>query len=204
MRVALFGGSFDPPHVAHQLACLYALATQDIDQVWMVPCFQHAFDKRSAPFGHRVALCRLAAAAIPRVQVCTIEEELGGPSYTLVTVRALQARHPEHDFQIMIGADLLKERERWHGWDELSRLVPFLVLGRAGSGAEAPAVVDREARGAAVVDREARSAAVVDQVVLPAVSSTRVRALLKAGQRPTGLVAREVLDYIEEHRLYRA
>lgn len=184
MRVALFGGSFDPPHVAHQLACLYALATKDIDQVWMVPCFQHAFDKRSAPFGHRAALCRLAAAAIPRVQVCTIEEELGGPSYTLVTVRALQARYPEHEFQIMIGADLVKERERWHGWDELSRLVPFLVLGRAGSGAE-------------VLEGE-------DQVVLPAVSSTRARALLKAGQRPTGLVAREVLDYIEEHGLYRA
>lgn len=194
MRVALFGGSFDPPHVAHQLACLYALATQEIDQVWMVPCFQHAFDKRSAPFDHRAALCRLAAAAIPRVQVCTIEEELGGPSYTLVTVRALQARYPEHEFQIMIGADLLKERERWHGWDELSRLVPFLVLGRAGSGVE---VLDG-------TDREARGAAVVDQVVLPAVSSTRVRALLKAGQRPAGLVARAVLDYIEEHGLYRA
>lgn len=184
MRVALFGGSFDPPHVAHQLACLYARETQPIDQVWMVPCFQHPFDKRSAPFAHRVAMCRLACAALPGVEVCPIEEELGGPSYTLMTVRALQARYPQHQFQVMIGTDLLQERERWYGWDELSRLVPFLVIGRSGQKDAEPICAD-------------------DQIKLPAVSSTRVRALLQGGVRPAGLVARAVLDYIEAHGLYR-
>src|SRR5258708_6526963 len=133
MHIALFGGSFDPPHVAHQMACLYALSTQGVDEVWMVPCYQHPFDKRSAPFGHRAAMCRLAAALLaPRVRVSTIEEERGGPSYTLLTVQELRRRHPEHRFSVMIGADLLRERERWYGWPELRRLADFLVIGRAG------------------------------------------------------------------------
>lgn len=181
MRIALFGGSFDPPHVAHQLACVYALLTQPIDEVWMVPCYQHPFDKRSAPFAHRVALCERAVATLPGVRVCTIEADLPAPSYTLLTLRALRARHPEHEFAIMIGADLLGERERWYGWEELSREAAFVVLGRTGSGRE--------------VDEQS--------IDLPEVSSTRVRSCLQEGQRPSGLVSRAVLAYIDEHGLYR-
>lgn len=181
MRVALFGGSFDPPHVAHQMACLYVLATREVDEIWMLPCFQHPFDKRSAPFSHRVAMCRLAAGLLgDRVRVCTIEEELGGQSYTLRTVRALQARHPEHSFSIIIGADLVKERERWYGWPELSTLVPFVIVGRLGVEDGPTSDFD-----------------------LPAVSSTAVRAALGAGQRPAAHVPRLVLDYIEAQGLYR-
>ncbi len=184
MRIALFGGSFDPPHVAHQMACLYALSTQDIDQVWMVPCFRHPFDKRSAPFAHRVAMCRLAAAPLGQaVQVNTIEEELDGPSYTLVTVKALMARHPEHAFSLLIGADLLQERQRWHGYPELSRLVPFLVIGRAGAPEDAGDGTE---------------------VRLPAVSSTWVRSLLMRGVMPRGLLPGTVLEYIRQHALYQA
>jgi nicotinate-nucleotide adenylyltransferase len=183
MQIALFGGSFDPPHVAHQMACLYVLSTKDVDEVWMVPCYLHPFDKRSAPFAHRVEMCRLAAALFgERVKVCTIEEELGGQSYTLRTVTALQARHPEHSFQMMIGADLVKERERWHGWPELKERIPFLIIGRAGADTGV------EGQGA---------------IALPAVSSTAVRATLRAGGRPEGLLPRLVLDYIDRHGLYR-
>lgn len=183
MRIALYGGSFDPPHIAHQMACLYVLSIGAADQVWMIPCYQHPFDKRSAPFAHRVAMCRLAGEILgDRVQVCTIEEELGGQSYTLRTVRALQERHPEHAFVLLIGSDLLQERQRWFGWPELATLVPFLVVGRMG--------VEGTATGTTVA--------------LPAVSSTVVRAELAAGRSPSELVPRAVLDYIGAHGLYQA
>ena len=68
MRVALFGGSFNPPHVAHQLAALYVLETAPVDELWFVPAFEHAFGKPLAPFDDRLAMCELAAAALgPRV-----------------------------------------------------------------------------------------------------------------------------------------
>lgn len=197
MRIALFGGSFDPPHIGHQLACQYVLLTHEVDEVWLVPVFRHAFDKRSSPFTHRVAMCRIAAASLHqgRVRVDTIEEELaaagGGPSYTLLTVRALKRRHPEHDFSLIIGTDLLKERERWYHFPELAAELPFLVIGRDGVGG-----VDE----GTLLARDVRHA---EPLLMPAVSSTEVRALLMRGERPAGWVAREILDYIEQHGLYR-
>ena len=193
MRVALFGGSFDPPHVGHQMACLYLLLTYGVDEVWMIPVFRHAFDKRSAPFAQRVAMCERAAAAVsPAVRVCTIEQELAGQSYTLLTVRALKARHPEHRFSLVIGADLVKERERWYGWPELAELVPFLVLARGGVKSDETAVPP------------AHDHCPADAVALPEVCSTAIRARLREGKVPAGWVAGDVLAYIREHGLYGA
>lgn len=193
MRIALFGGSFDPPHVGHQMACLYVLSTYDVDAVWMVPCFRHPFDKRIESFSHRAAMCRATTAPLgPRVSVSNIEEELGGPSFTLTTVQALSARHPEHEFYLVIGADLLRERERWYGADELLATVRFIILGRAGTD-----------ELGSVALRPGRDLHHPDSLELPAVSSTQVRAQLQAGQSPQGMICRDVLSYIRAHNLYQ-
>ncbi len=199
MRVALFGGSFDPPHVGHQLACLYVRLTYGVDEVWMIPVFRHAFEKRSVAYAHRVAMCERATAELgPFARVCTIErelageQELAGPSYTLLTVRALKARYPEHEFALIIGADLIKERERWYGWTELAQLVPFLILARGGSDSVLRPLPP------------ARDQFHPEGVLLPEVCSTEVRARLRAGQLPRGWVSRGVLAYICEQGLYGA
>jgi len=181
MRIAIFGGSFNPPHVAHQLACAYVLATARprVARVWMVPTFKHPFVKRLAPYADRVAMCERAAEVFGgRVEVSRVEEELGGDSYTLTTVKALMARHPEHELALVIGGDLVAERERWHGWDELRTLVPFIVVGRAGEVGAAEAA-------------------------LPAVSSTDVRARVQAGRSIDALVDAGVAEYIAARGLYR-
>jgi nicotinate-nucleotide adenylyltransferase len=186
MRVAIFGGSFNPPHVAHQMAALYALETAPIDQLWLVPAARHAFGKSLAPFEDRLAMCRLAAAALgPRVQVSPIERDLGGESRTLKTIRRLQQDHPEHTFSLVIGADLVREVASWQGGEELQRTVPFIVVGRGG--VETPGENRDETA-----------------VVLPAVSSSQVRAVLAAGQDARALLPRAVLDYISAHNLYKA
>ena len=63
-EVALFGGSFNPPHVAHQMVCLFVLETCRVDAVWMVPTFRHAFSKELCGFEHRFRMCELAAAPL--------------------------------------------------------------------------------------------------------------------------------------------
>jgi len=180
VRIAIFGGSFNPPHVAHQLACAYVLATARprVERVWMVPTFKHPFDKRLAPFADRVAMCERAARVFGgRVEVSRVEEELGGDSYTLRTIKALIARHGEHEFALVIGADLVAERQRWHGWPELSTLVPFLVVGRKGAGEL--------------------------EMALPPVSSTDVRERIAGGRSIDALVDAGVAEYIAERGLYR-
>ena len=179
MRVAIFGGSFNPPHLAHQMAALYVLETAAIDELWIVPAFQHPFGKVLAPFAHRLEMCELAAAALgPRVKVSAVERDLGVESRTFRTMRRLQQDFPGHAFSLVIGADLLAELPSWQESVELRRSVPFLVVGREGFEAGD------------------------GRLALPRVSSTEVRAALAAGRPVDGLVPRAVLAYIRQHDLY--
>jgi nicotinate-nucleotide adenylyltransferase len=178
MRVALFGGSFNPPHLGHQLVALSILETRPVDELWMIPCFRHPFDKALAPFPDRFAMCERAGAGLgPRVKITDVEARLGGESRTLLTVQALRREHPGVDFQVVIGADLQDEVASWYGADELRRLVSFLVVGR--SGYPTPGGVE-----------------------MPAVSSTEVRRRLAQGEDASALVPRQVLDYIRDKGLY--
>jgi nicotinate-nucleotide adenylyltransferase len=181
MRVAIFGGSFNPPHVAHQMVALYVLETQPVEELWMVPCFRHPFEKTLAPFEDRLQMCQLMATALgERVKVSDIEAQLGGESRTLHTVRALQGQHPDREFVVVIGQDLEQESNRWFGAAELRERTDFIVVGRAGFG-----------RGGS--SRE---------IEIPAVSSTEVRQRLEAGQPVEHLLPRRVLDYIRQRGLY--
>ena len=181
--VAYFGGSFNPPHVAHTLVALYVLETAPVDALWFVPAYEHAFGKPLAAFEDRLAMCQLAAAALgPRVVVSDVERTLGAPSRTLRTIRRLRELHPEHEFSLVIGADLLAEVATWFGGAELQSSVPFVVVGRAGT--------------------EGAAAQAAGPVTMPAVSSTAVRGAIAAGQPVEGLVPRAVLDYIYRQGLY--
>jgi nicotinate-nucleotide adenylyltransferase len=179
MRVAIFGGSFNPPHVGHQLVALYVLETAAVDELWFVPCWKHPFDKAEQSFADRLRMTELAAAALgPRARVSDVEARLGGEkSRTLLTIKALQSSHPQHEFLLVVGADLEAELPLWYGADELRRSVQILVVGRDGCAGHFP-------------------------VVMPAVSSTEVRARLRAGQEVDALVPRGVLAYIREQGLY--
>ena len=188
MRVALFGGSFNPPHVAHQLVALYVLETQPVDELWMIPCFLHPFEKSLQPFAERLEMCRRAARGLgDRVRVSDVEGQLGGESRTLRTVQALQGAHPEHQFSLIIGSDLQAETASWYRAEELRQLVPFVVVGRGG---HEPATV------------EASEAAVPAGVTMPEISSSDVRRRLSDGLPVDRLVPRGVLDYIRERGLY--
>src|SRR4051812_39612565 len=113
MRVALFGGSFDPPHLGHALAIAYVLSTARVGRLVVMPCFQHPFDKRLSPFEHRLAMARLAVEPFgERAEVSDLEARLGGHSVTLRTVKALRDERPGDTIAVVIGTDLLRERER--------------------------------------------------------------------------------------------
>ncbi len=153
-RVALFGGSFNPPHVAHVLATVYALSTAPIDEVLVVPVYQHPFSKELAPFEDRLAMCELAMGWIPGVIVSAVERDLGGESLTLRTLRHLVEAHPDWRMRLLIGSDVVPDLGKWHRFDEIAKIAEPLVLPRAG--------------------------ATSGEALLPEVSSTRVRRLLAA------------------------
>ena len=180
--VAFYGGSFNPPHVAHVLACAYLLSATEVERVLVVPVYRHAFDKPLAPFEHRVEMCRRAVGWLPGVEVSDVESGLATPSLTLRTLEHLAGQHPDWSLRLVIGSDVLFEARKWHAFDQICQLAPPLVLGRVGfPHPEAPVAV------------------------LPEVSSTRIRELAAEGaHRELGyLLPRSVLEYVEQHELYR-
>jgi nicotinate-nucleotide adenylyltransferase len=191
-RIGIFGGSFNPPHAAHQLVALYALETQPVDELWFVPVYAHVFGKALAPFAHRVAMCELAAAALgPRAQVSRAEETLAqqpgfAGSRTLDLLELLVASHPDAQLRLVIGADILGDAPKWYRWDDVCALAPPIVIGRAGHALPP---------GAHATD-----------VVMPMISATAVRARLAAGDDAgaASLLPGGVLRYIAEHQLYRS
>jgi nicotinate-nucleotide adenylyltransferase len=179
---AVFGGSFNPPHLAHVLAVAVVLARFEVERILVVPTHQHPFAKSLAPYDDRVKMCELAMGFLPRVVVSRVEEELGGESKTLHTIEHLRATHPEWNLRFLMGADIVVESKKWYRFDRVAELAPPIVLGRVGvtyDGAPAP--------------------------VLPQISSTEVRARIGEGrfEELDAVVPREVLAYVRERGLYR-
>ncbi len=190
MRVALFGGSFNPPHVGHLLAATYARAVAGVEALWLMPAWRHPFGKPLAPFGDRVALCEAMAGLVADASVSRVEEELGGEGRTIHAVQRLRTRYPEHAFRLVVGADILAESPRWTAFEELVELSPLIVVGRAGHP-----MPEEPPPGLG-------TPLYLAQVRMPAVSSTEVRRRLAAGEDATALVPAVVLEEIRRRHLY--
>jgi nicotinate-nucleotide adenylyltransferase len=183
VRVAVFGGSFNPPHVGHVLACALVMAKGEVDRLLVVPTYEHPFAKPLAPYPDRVTMCELATGFMRGLEVSRVEADLGGESRTLRTLEHLVATHADWRLRLVIGADILAETPKWFGFEAIARLAPPLVLARAGF----------DAPGAG-------------PPLLPEVSSTAVRAAIARGDwtEVAERVPRSVLAFIQARRLYDA
>jgi nicotinate-nucleotide adenylyltransferase len=179
--VGVFGGSFNPPHLAHVLALAVVLARFDVARILVVPTYQHPFAKALASYDDRVRMCELAMGWLPRVEISRVEEELGGESRTLRTLEHLRARHPAWSLRFIMGADLVLEASKWFGFDKITGLAPPIVLGRVGVTYEG-----------------------APPAVLPAISSTEVRTMIREErwEELEPLVPREALAYARARGLY--
>jgi nicotinate-nucleotide adenylyltransferase len=188
--IAVYGGSFDPPHLAHRHAVEYLAGQGVFDKILVVPVYEHALEKRVAPYEHRIAMCEASMLVSPIAEVSPIESELPPPNYTLNTLETLAKRNPGAELRLVVGADVLLDADRWHAFDEVVKLAPLYPLGRRGVRCDA-----------------------APEAVLPEISSTQIRSRLR--RRPEGRMSPKlrsllghwlvpaVIDYIETHDLYR-
>ena len=183
MKVALLGGSFNPPHVGHLLAAHYVRATQGVDEVWLMPAYQHPFGKALESFEHRMNMCEaMCRDTSGWLKASPVEQEVaarGGTGYTVETLTYLVGRYPRIAFLLILGSDILKDLPSWKSFDRIQQLVRVLVLYRAGY--PAPNTLGPP---------------------LAEVSSTQIREMMARGEAPTQLVPSVVLDYARGARLY--
>lgn len=190
MKLGVFGGTFDPPHVGHLIVAQDAFTALGLDRLLFVPAAAppHKHGRVSAPPTQRLAMLRAALGTDPRFAIEELELHRPGPSYTVDTLRTLRADHPDAELFFLLGADQLRELHTWRDPAEIARLARVVMLSRSGMD-----------DGAAAVDVPCTRLAVtrVD------VSATDIRRRVAAGQPIRYLVPAEVERLIAREGLYR-
>ena len=187
MKLAIFGGTFDPIHDAHLAVARAAADRFHLDKVLFVPAAHppHKSGVTHAPYEDRVRMAELACAGENRFEVSRLEEGTAR-SYSVDTIEKVRATlSPGDQLYFVIGADAFAEIRTWHRWQDVASGVRFLVVSRPGHDYQVPPGVAAER---------------IDRVELP-YSSSEIRRLLAAGQCPEG-IPEPVLQYATQHRLY--
>jgi len=200
VRVGVFGGTFDPPHVGHLLVAHDAVEQLALDRLVFVPAATQPLKAGAiaADDVTRLAMTRLLVGDEPRFAVDPIEIDRGGLSFMVETLGALATRWADAELFLLVGADVLQTFDRWRQPERVRSLATLVVLTRR-DGRDAADVTEDAGTAPALVGGEPRRLATrrVD------VSSTEIRARVRAGQSIRGFVPESVADFIRSAGLYR-
>lgn len=194
-RLGVFGGAFDPPHVAHFELARAAIDAYELDALRIFPTGQawHKSRVLSAP-EHRLAMAKLAFAALPQAIVDSRELERSGPTYTVETLTELKAEFAGAELFLIMGEDQALALRSWHQWEEILRLAIICVAERDDSGGDRP----RFTAPQAYKSRFRRL-----QIPALPVSATDIRIRIAAHLSVAPLVFEPVARYIDDHHLYQ-
>jgi len=184
MRIALFGGAFNPPHLGHILVAQQVLDFGGVDELWFVPTFQGSFDKPVASVEDRLAMVKLID--LPKTKVCTLEidHQLDGH-----TINLLPLLPKDNSYVFIIGSDNLPSFHLWGNWQDLVKQIPFIVFPRLGFASE-PLYENMT-----VLNHE--------HLILSNISSTKIRARIKEGLSLTNLIPSKIEEHLANNKLYK-
>lgn len=195
LRLGIFGGTFDPPHVGHVRVARDVADALALDRVLWIPAGvpPHKDAAGITDGDVRLEMVRAAAQADPRFQVVDLEVRRTGPSYTVDTLRALAADNPGAELNLIVGADQVRTFE--HGWKEPLEILRLATL----------VLMDREGEAAPLVapDLPGMERAVHVAVTRVDVSSSQVRSQVAAGRSVADLVPAGVHAVMAREGLYR-
>ena len=191
MRLGIFGGSFDPPHLGHLLPVIDAAEALGLDAVKFVPAAVQPFKvgRATASPTDRLAMTERLVASIPGFTADATEIERAGVSFTVDTLAAISAAQPDAELVLLLGADAFTLFDQWREPARILGLARVAVMARSGESVPADSVK--------------RAGVQVLQTRRVDISSTELRARVAAGRTIRGFVPDAVADYIAEHRLYR-
>ncbi len=197
MRIAVFGGSFDPPHLEHIRLAEAAVKELRLDTLFVMPAHTppHKPWKQLAKDECRLEMCRIAFSQVENVQISDYETAQGGTSYTYLTCRHFKTLYPDAEIFWLVGTDMLRDFPTWKNPDEILSYVTLAVCGR------------NETQGWVEQEQEAFKKRFGKEFVwlqynASAVSSTKIRVLAGAGMRLTPMTTENVEEFILENGLY--
>ncbi len=212
-RVGILGGTFNPPHVGHLALARCALRELEVERVLLMPAHGAPHKPSAEDPGpeHRLEMCRLAVDGGEGLASCSLEIERGGSSYTVDTLRAIHASHPDARLTFVVGADAARTLPSWREPGKLLELAALAVAERedADRGDVLRAVAAARSVAATVTATAGSSDEIpetgvsfLEMEAVP-VSSSLVRERVARGEPVEELVGEAVAEYIAEHGLYR-
>lgn len=189
----IFGGTFNPPHIAHLIVARVVHETLDLESVSLIPTATHAF-KGEAEAGplDRTIMAELAVAGDDALEVDRIEIQRGGTSYTIDTLRALGEREPDTRWHLILGEDNLDEIDDWRENELLPEVAEIVVVTRGASAVRSRPRLPFDGRCTFV------------PVPRLEISSTAIRRRIRRGLSVRYWVPAAVEAYIGEKSLYRS
>ncbi len=192
-RIGIFGGTFDPIHLGHLEVALCVRAVLELDLVELVVAHKPwqklaGTDVQTAPMVsalHRFAMVQAAVADVAGLAACDMEIERGGLTYTVDTLEEFCARDATSVLFLIVGSDAAAQMHTWQRYSEIERLATVVVIDRPGSVGQRPLLQHQLVR-CPMVD----------------ISSSKVRALIAAGESLAEFMPPAALDYCRQHRLY--
>ncbi len=191
MKVGMYGGTFDPIHLAHLVVAEYAQSELALDQLLFVPSFvpPHKLSNKISLPDHRLAMLNLAVKENPGFDVCAFELEKGGTSFTIDTLYYLHSRFNinRKDLFLVIGADNLVDFHRWKAPDDILAAAQIVVAGRPSYEIENPIYDDFIFLNSPLLE----------------ISASMIRERIQNNKSVKYLLPDAVIEYIREHELYR-
>jgi nicotinate-nucleotide adenylyltransferase len=189
VRLGVFGGTFDPPHVGHLIVAQDACTALGLDRVLFVAAAvpPHKQDRATTPAPLRLAMLHAAIDGDERFEACDRELRRAGPSYTVETLRELRRDRPGAEIFLLLGADQVRELHLWREPAAIAALATIVELSRAGVDAAPP--------GIGIACRRL-------DVTPVGISSTEIRRRVRAGEPIRYLVPPAVESIIRRERLY--
>ncbi len=198
-RIGIYGGAFDPPHLAHEALAQAALDQYALDELRIIPTGQAWHKSRSlSAAADRIAMAKLGFADVLKTCVDGRETLRSGPTYTYDTLQELKVENPNSELFLLMGEDQLAFFPRWHRFEEILQIATLLVALRADS---------MPATGQNAHINQVKIAYSTIQMPASPISATQIRNMVRLldAQHPKldHLVKPAVARYIVEHRLYR-
>ena len=193
-RLGVFGGAFDPPHLAHVALARVAIEQLELDALCVIPTGQAWHKTRTlSPAEHRLSMARLAFSSDSKVFVDDRETRRAGPTYTIDTLNALKAEKPLAHLFLIIGADQARSLTTWHRWQEVVQSATICVAER-----DSPCLPDGE-----IAPLNALKGGFL-RLEMPSnpISATAIRARVANSEPIAALVGEPVARYIAQHHLY--
>lgn len=191
VRIALFGGSFDPIHIGHAMIANYVAQSELVDEVWLMPGRINPLKQSAnlpADSSMRIDMCNLVADKCLNVKVCDVELHMPEPSYTCDTLARLRNLYPQHTFCLLIGSDNWKIFNRWKNYEEILKNHKILIFQRPEDEIDLSTLP--------------QNVELLKDTPTAQISSTFIRQGFKTGHNMNFFVPADVLAYIKANNLY--